>query len=97
MAESRAFGQAFGDVIEHQIPVFCGDERAEIGVRIHRVARLDIVAGAFQQTFDKARVQIFMNKHPGAVGADLTLGVEVADHGGGIGVLEIRIVKDDQR
>ena len=97
VAERGAFGQPFADVTQHQFLMLFGDQRAEVGVRVHRVTGLDVLACALQQALDKARVEVLVHKHPGTVGADLALGVEVTHHGGGDGVLQVRVVENDQR
>jgi len=39
----------------------------------------------------------FLDEHAGAVRADLAGRIEIAEHGAAHGVLDVRIVEDDQR
>src|SRR5690606_39873339 len=53
---------SFADVTQHQFLMLFGDQRAEVGVRVHRVTGLDVLACALQQALDKARVELLVHK-----------------------------------
>ena len=81
---------------EHLFHVLLGNERPDVGVGVHRVTDLHL-RGPGDEPVDELVMDRFVDEDPGAVGADFPLGVEVGHEGRGNGVVEVGIVKDDQR
>ena len=71
------------------------NERAHFGGRVHGVAHLQQGRALFQAR-QKSICYAALHEHPGAVGADLALGIEVAHHGGDYGLFQVGVVKHQQ-
>jgi hypothetical protein len=74
------------DVAQHPIPVLGGDQRAHLGGGVHGIADPQ-APHARQQPVQEKLEQRLVDEHPSAVGADLTLGVEVGHQGRGDGIV----------
>ena len=77
------------------VAVSGADERTHFGLRVHRVTHAQLF-GARLEAGQKAIGDRTVNEDPGAVGAHLALGVEVAHHGRGHRLLHIGVFKHDQ-
>ena len=95
-AQPGAFGLAALDVAQYLLQVGGADQRPHVGSLVQRIAD-DHGFGALADPFDKGVVNVVVNEHAGGVGADLPLGVEVAHHGRGDGVRQIRVREHDER
>ncbi len=73
-----------------------GDHGAKGGFGIERIAQLGILQ-ALCQAGDDCVLDALLHKHAGAVGADLTGGIEVAEDDPRDGIFDIGIIKDNHR
>ena len=71
------------------------NQRAHFGGRVHGVTHLQQGRALFQAR-QKSICNAALHEYPGAVGADLALGIKVAHHGSGHGLLQVGVVKHQQ-
>ena len=73
-----------------------GDQGADLGVFVHRVGHPE-QGGALLESSQKLLGQPALHKHAGAVGTNLPLRVKISHHGGRYRLLEVSIIKHQQR
>ncbi len=83
------------DVAQHLVQVLGGDEGSDVGGGVEGIADAHL-GHPRPQLVEEGVVDGAMDVHAGAVGADLALGVEVAEQRPGDGVVEVGVVEDDQ-
>ena len=95
--QAGSFSQTELNIGQHFFHMRLRYQRAQIGLRVSRITHSDTTADAQLQAGNKIRIQLALHVNAGSMGAHFALRIEVCQHSGRNGFVNIGVVKHNKR